>query len=51
MSTTTPAGPMGLAAKPLKVEEIVKRAQDFDYNALIPMRYWLRTADTLQKEA
>ncbi|KAK8197075.1 hypothetical protein IWZ00DRAFT_176331 [Phyllosticta capitalensis] len=36
---------------PLSVEEIVQRAGNFDYNALVPLRYWLRSADTIQKEA
>ncbi|KAI9822364.1 MAG: hypothetical protein M1827_000083 [Pycnora praestabilis] len=39
------------AMMPMNVEQIVKKAQDFDYNPLIPLRYWLRTADTLLKEA
>ncbi len=36
--------------KPMSVPEITSRAEDFDYNALVPLRYWLRTADTLLKE-
>ncbi|KAK7533730.1 endosome-associated ubiquitin isopeptidase [Phyllosticta citricarpa] len=36
---------------PLSVEEIVQRAGNFDYNSLVPLRYWLRSADTIQKEA
>ncbi len=39
-----------VASKPMNVEQIVKKAQDFDYNPLIPLKYWLRTADTLLKE-
>ncbi|KZF24680.1 hypothetical protein L228DRAFT_237585 [Xylona heveae TC161] len=39
------------AQRPMSVEQLVKAAQDFDYNPLIPLRYWLRTADTLLKEA
>ena len=35
---------------PLNVEQIVKKAQNFDYNPLIPLKYWLRTAGTLLKE-
>lgn len=35
---------------PLSVEEIVQQANQFEYNPQIPLRYWLRTADTLQKE-
>ncbi|KAF2084525.1 putative endosome-associated ubiquitin isopeptidase [Saccharata proteae CBS 121410] len=38
-------------AEPLSVEEIVQQAGNFDYNVLVPLRYWLRSADTLLKEA
>ena len=44
--TTEETGP----SKPLNVEQIVKKAQNFDYNPLIPLKYWLRTAGTLLKE-
>ncbi|MCJ1229098.1 hypothetical protein MMC12_005763 [Toensbergia leucococca] len=37
--------------RPMNVEQIVKKAQSFDYNPLIPLKYWLRTAATLLKEA
>ncbi|KAL9096474.1 MAG: hypothetical protein Q9165_001471 [Trypethelium subeluteriae] len=37
--------------RPLKVEEIVSRAQQFDYNILTPMLSWLRTADAMQRQA
>ncbi|KAI9725061.1 MAG: hypothetical protein M1812_000337 [Candelaria pacifica] len=40
-----------VASRPMNVEQIVQKAQDFDYNPLIPLKYWLRTADTLLKEA
>ncbi|OCL01687.1 hypothetical protein AOQ84DRAFT_401672 [Glonium stellatum] len=36
---------------PMSVEEIVKQANNFEYNFHIPLRYWLRSADTIQKEA
>ncbi|KAF8465964.1 hypothetical protein BDZ91DRAFT_658552 [Kalaharituber pfeilii] len=36
---------------PLSVQEIAAKAIQFDYNNTIPLRYWLRTADTLLKEA
>ncbi|KAL9137152.1 MAG: hypothetical protein Q9175_001637 [Cornicularia normoerica] len=45
--TTEETGP----SRPLNVEQIVKKAQNFDYNPLIPLKYWLRTAGTLLKEA
>lgn len=38
-------------SRPLNVEQIVQRASDFDYNPLIPLKYWLRTAGMLLKEA
>ncbi|KAF8444303.1 hypothetical protein BGX38DRAFT_1095162 [Terfezia claveryi] len=36
---------------PLTVQDIAEKALDFEYNPLIPLRYWLRTADTILKEA
>jgi hypothetical protein len=36
--------------RPLSVPEIIKRAEEFEYNPLISLKYWLRTADALQKE-
>ena len=36
--------------RPMNVEAIAERAGDFEYNARIPLRQWLRAADTLQKE-
>jgi hypothetical protein len=38
------------AWRPLSVAEISKRAEEFEYNPLISLKYWLRTADALQKE-
>ena len=35
---------------PMSVGEIVKQANNFEYNVHIPLRYWLRSADTIQKE-
>lgn len=37
-------------SKPLSVEQIARRAQDYEYNPLVPLRYWLRTAGSLLKE-
>ena len=37
-------------SRPLNVEQIVKKAENFDYNPLIPLKYWVRTAGTLLKE-
>lgn len=36
--------------RPLKVEEIVSRAQQFDYSIHTPMVSWLRTADAMQRQ-
>lgn len=36
--------------KPMNVERIVEEAQNFEFNPLIPLKYWLRTASTLLKE-
>lgn len=41
---------IGGRLRPMSVEHIVKKAQTFDYNPLIPLKYWLRTASTLLKE-
>ena len=38
------------SSRPMSVEQIVKKAQSYDYNPLIALRYWLRTAGTLLKE-
>lgn len=35
---------------PLSVKEIADKAMSFEYNHLIPLRYWLRTADNILKE-
>jgi len=34
----------------MSVKEIAGKAQDFDFNPFIPLRYWIRTADTLLRE-
>ncbi|KAA8645976.1 putative endosome-associated ubiquitin isopeptidase (AmsH) [Aspergillus tanneri] len=36
---------------PQNVETISRLAQDYEYNPSIPLRYWLRTAATLEREA
>lgn len=38
------------AEKPLSIAELTRRAEDFEYTPFVPLRYWLRTADTLLKE-
>ncbi|KAE8154014.1 hypothetical protein BDV25DRAFT_148474 [Aspergillus avenaceus] len=47
MAPVTSGGP----SPPRKVEEITRMAQNYDYSPLIPLRYWLRTAATLLREA
>ncbi|KAF2198969.1 hypothetical protein GQ43DRAFT_442868 [Delitschia confertaspora ATCC 74209] len=42
---------MASLGAPVSVEDIVEQAKNFEYNALIPLRYWLRSADAMQKEA
>ncbi|KAI3325594.1 hypothetical protein HD806DRAFT_490740 [Xylariaceae sp. AK1471] len=37
--------------RPFSVKEISERAQAFEWNANIPFKHWLRTAQTLQQEA
>lgn len=39
-----------LTSIPRSVEQITKAAQDYDYSALVPLHYWLRTARALLKE-
>jgi hypothetical protein len=34
----------------MTVKEIVSKAQAFDFNPHIALKYWLRTADTLLRE-
>jgi STAM-binding protein len=38
------------SVRPLSVKEIAVKAVNFEYNALIPLRFWLRTAETVHKE-
>ena len=37
-------------SRPMNVEQIVEKAQSFEFNPLIPLKHWLRTANTLLKE-
>jgi hypothetical protein len=37
-------------SKPMSVKEISAKAEDFEFNPFIAMKYWLRTADTLLRE-
>ncbi|KAL4897727.1 hypothetical protein BDV59DRAFT_168445 [Aspergillus ambiguus] len=47
LATATATG----ASPPHSVKDITRIAQDYEYNPSIPLRYWLRTAATLVKEA
>ncbi|OKL56885.1 hypothetical protein UA08_08023 [Talaromyces atroroseus] len=40
-----------VSSTPHNVEQITRLAQDYEYNPLIPLKYWLRTANSLVKEA
>ena len=42
--------PRGRAVKPLSIEQVAAKAQNFDYNPNIALRHWLRSAGTLLKE-
>lgn len=46
----TGAASSGFGKEPLDVAGIVKEAGNFEYNPNIPLRYWLRTADAIQKQ-
>lgn len=50
MVETTSSDENGMTSQPMNVEQIVQKAQSYDYNPLIPLKYWLRTAGTLLKE-
>lgn len=41
---------LGEAQAPRSVEQITKVAQDYEYDAAVPLKYWLRTASALLKE-
>lgn len=40
----------GLSTSPMSVKEITAKAEAFDFNPQIPLKYWLRTADALIRE-
>lgn len=48
MATNLPP-PSG--SPPQSVEKITQIAQDYEYQPSVPLRYWLRTAATLVREA
>jgi len=38
------------SAEPLSIKDITAQATKFDYNPLIPLRFWVRTADLMHKQ-
>lgn len=48
--TTTMAGLNSPLAKPMSVKEIAEKAQEFEFDPHIALKYWLRTAETLLRE-
>ena len=44
------AGSTDQIMRPMSVKEIVSKAQAFEFNPRIALKYWLRTADTLLRE-
>lgn len=43
-------GEIGAIHNPRSVQQITKAAQDYEYDAAIPLRYWLRSAQAMLKE-
>lgn len=44
------SGQLLQVAKPMNIKEIAAKAQDFEFNPFIALKYWIRTADTLYRE-
>jgi STAM-binding protein len=40
----------GSSSRPMSVKEIAVKADEFEFNPNIALKYWLRTADTLLRE-
>ncbi|KAL4870784.1 hypothetical protein BDV12DRAFT_165219 [Aspergillus spectabilis] len=49
--TSLSSPPATGASAPQSVEKISRLAQDYKFNPTVPLRYWLRTAATLVREA
>jgi len=43
-------GELGPIHKPRSVQQIAEAAQEYEYDASIPLRYWLRSAQAMLKE-
>jgi hypothetical protein len=41
---------MGSAHPPRSVQQITKAAQEYEYDAQIPLRYWLRSSQAMLQE-
>jgi hypothetical protein len=39
-----------LPGRPMSIEEISEKANEFFWNPTIPLKYWLRAAETLSQE-
>lgn len=50
MASLAPSSGSRGAIQPLNVEQIARKAQDYDYDPCVPLRQWLRAAGTLLKE-
>ncbi|KAK4943788.1 hypothetical protein LTR10_016691 [Elasticomyces elasticus] len=44
-------GALGSLRTPRNVQQITKAAQEYEYDAGVPLRYWLRSAQAMLKEA
>lgn len=44
------SSPSQAVYKPMSVREIASKAQDFEFDRNIALKYWFRTADALIKE-
>jgi STAM-binding protein len=44
------AGSASPFSRPMAVKDLAAKADDFDFNPTIALKYWLRTADTLFRE-
>lgn len=43
-------GSINLRDAPQSVSQVTKDAQDYEYNAFIPLKYWLRTAAAMIRQ-
>jgi STAM-binding protein len=50
MASHAPSSGARGVIQPLNVEQIARKAQDYDYDPCIPLRQWMRAAGSLLKE-